>query len=86
MDAVLFPCLKFALLLYVPIVKPVCANFAPVTRGLPRMRTSRVVCPVLAHPPPTRFQWSFNNSVETVQVGDVMWWTDRTNESFSTTV
>ncbi len=48
--------------------KPVCANLAPVTQGLGRGRISRVVCPVLAHPPVTQFKWTFNNSVETVQV------------------
>ena len=50
-------------------VKPICGNFKRVIQGVGRGGpASQIVCPVLAHPPATRFTWKFNNSLETVTV------------------
>ena len=45
--------------------KPMCANFGgKVIQGIGRGKKSSILCPVLAHPRPTKFSWTFNNSVE----------------------
>jgi hypothetical protein len=48
--------------------KPICENFARVVHGVGRGQLSEVVCPVTSHPAPSLFNWSLNNTLETIQV------------------
>ena len=52
-----------------PAVKPTCANRMWMVQGIGRGRSAPIVCPVEAHPRPTKYAWFFNNSseVETVR-------------------
>ena len=56
------------LLHFPPAVKPTCANRMRMVQGIGRGRSAPIVCPVEAHPRPTKYAWFFNNSseVETV--------------------
>ena len=48
--------------------KPICENFGRIVQGVGRGQASEVICPVSAHPAPSMFYWSLNNTQETVQV------------------
>ena len=45
--------------------KPICGYLHRVVQGVGRDQTSKIICPVTAHPAPTSFSWTFNSSLET---------------------
>ena len=59
--------------------KPICANLQKMVQGVGQGRTTDVLCPVLAHPPPTRFTWKFNNSVEALELSPDNFWFNETH-------
>ena len=63
------PCHDIFSLIFRPAVKPTCANRMRMVQGIGRGRSAPIVCPVEAHPRPTKYAWFFNNSseVETVR-------------------
>ena len=52
--------------------KPICGYLHRIVQGVGRDQTSKIICPVTAHPPPTSFSWTFNSSLETHTVSIFM--------------
>jgi hypothetical protein len=48
--------------------KPICGNLHRKVQGVAQGKSTDIICPVLAHPPPKSFIWKFNNSIEALEV------------------
>ena len=53
---------------YVISDKPICGNLHRKVQGVAQGKSTDIICPVLAHPPPKSFIWKFNNSIEALEV------------------
>ena len=51
--------------------KPICGHLHRVVQGVGKDRVSKVICPVLSHPAPVSFSWTFNSSMDTHSVSKV---------------
>lgn len=48
--------------------KPICGNLHRKVQGVAQGKSTDIICPVLAHPPPKSFIWKFNNSIEALEM------------------
>ena len=55
-------------LFYVILDKPICGNLHRKVQGVAQGKSTDIICPILAHPPPKSFIWKFNNSIEALEV------------------
>ena len=59
---------KYYIYFYVILDKPICGNLHRKVQGVAQGKSTDIICPVLAHPPPNSFIWRFNNSIEALEV------------------
>ncbi|CAH0550166.1 unnamed protein product [Brassicogethes aeneus] len=64
---------------------PICRSEQKKIYGVARRETAKVLCEVESYPPPDTFEWSFNNSAETINVPDSRYMPGEHNFSSSLT-